>query len=297
MRRNLPPFAALRAFEAAARHNSFKMAAEDICLSASAISHQVRSLEEYLGVNLFIREKGKPQLTSVGAAYLEKIQDILGQLDLATSEISGRGRRSSLVVNLLPSLTSCWLLPRLSVYQSVNPDVDIKLLGSYTPQEFSSGDIDLAIRYGHGDWTGMISDFLFHDELFLVCSPRQVADLPPTDRLHELSEHTLIHCSQHPAEWQQWFELAGGGELEIKHRIDLDSRALVLDAVAEELGIAIGRTPFANDHIENKRLCDPYHLRMRTGKGYYLVYPEHHAGYENVAKFRTWLLAESGQDC
>ncbi len=296
MRRNIPPFASLRAFEAAARHNSFKLAAEDLCLSASAISHQVRSLEEQLGVNLFSREKGKIKLTAAGANYLDKIQDIFDQLDLATREIPRRGKRCSLVVNLFPSMASCWLLPRLQVFQAANPDVDIKLLGSFSPLEFSSDDIDLAIRYGSGDWAGLCSDFLFYDELFLICSPRQVTELPLSDRLHELSEHTLIHCSHHPNEWQQWFEMAGSGELEIKHRMDLDSRSLVLDAVAGGLGIAIGRTPFTNDYIENKRVCDPYHLRLRSGMGYYLVYPEHHAGYETVVKFRDWLLAESGRE-
>ncbi len=294
MRRNIPPFASLRAFEAAARHNSFKLAAEDICLSTSAISHQVRSLEEQLGVNLFSREKGKIKLTGAGADYLDKIQEIFDQLDLATREISKRGKRCSLVVNLLPSMASCWLLPRLPVFQAANPDVDIKLLGSFSPLEFSSDDIDLAIRYGSGNWTGLCSDFLFYDELFLICSPLQVTKLPPPDRLHELSEHTLIHCSHHPDEWQQWFEMAGSDELEIKHRMDLGSRSLVLDAVTEGLGIAIGRTPFTNDYIESNRVCDPYHMRMRSAMGYYLVYPEHHAGYENVVKFRDWLLAESG---
>ncbi len=295
MRRNLPPFSALRAFEAAARHDSFKLAAEDICLSASAISHQVRALESYLGVSLFSREKGKPRLTSAGIDYLNKIQDIFNQLDLATSEISARGRRNSLVINLLPSMASCWLLPRLSVYQTANPSVDIKLLGSYSPLEFSSDDIDLGIRYGKGDWTGLCSEFLFSEELFLICHPGQIDDLPQPDRLHELSEHTLIHCNQHSDEWQQWFEMAGCGELQIKHRLDLDSRALVLEAVAEGLGIAIGRTPLTKDYIESKRICDPYNIRMSTGMGYYLVYPEHHADYENVAKFRDWLLAESGR--
>ncbi len=295
MRRNLPPFASLRAFEAAARHNSFKLAAEDICLSPSAISHQVRSLEEQLGVNLFNREKGKIKLTDPGAVYLDKLQGIFDQLDLATREISKRGKRSSLVVNLLPSMASCWLLPRLPVFQATNPGVDIKLLGSFAPLEFSSDDIDLAIRYGSGDWTGLHSDFLFNDELFLICSPQQAPSLPPPERLHELSEHTLIHCSLHPNEWQQWFEMAGSGELEIKRRIDLDSRSLVLDAVAGDLGIAIGRTPFTDDYIESERVCDPYHLRLRSDKGYYLVYPEHHVGYDNVVKFRDWLLSECGQ--
>ncbi|MGH3848473.1 MAG: transcriptional regulator GcvA [Pseudonocardiaceae bacterium] len=293
MRRRLPPFAALRAFEAAARYNSFKKAAEDICLSASAVSHQVRSLEEFLGVQLFYRESGKPILTTAGAAYLANINEILDRLDAATSDISGLGKRRSLVVNVFPSLVSCWLLPRLPVYQSANPDVDIKFLTSYTPLEFGAGDIDLAIRYGNGDWPGMHSDFMLHDELFLVCSPRLLDKLPPIDRLDELSEQTFIHCATDPSEWRQWLDMSGHSELAIKRRMDFENRSLVLEAVAGGLGIAIGRLPYVLNYLESGRLCVPYALRLRTGMDYYLVYPEHHSTYANVQSFSTWLLGES----
>lgn len=290
--RRLPPFAALRAFEAAARYNNFKKAAEDICLSASAVSHQVRSLEEFLGVQLFHRESGKPQLTATGADYLRSIQDIFNRLDVATNDITARSKRRTLVVNLYPSLASCWLLSRLPAFRAGNPDVDIKFLSSVTPLEFGREDIDVAIRYGDGDWVGMRSDFLFHDELFLVCGPQLAERLPPLDQLEALSEQTFLYCSQDPDEWPQWFQTAGTRPPEVRHRMDFDSRAQVLEAVAGGLGIAIGRQPYMANFIESGRLCSPYPIRLRTGMGYYLVYPEHHAGYENVESFRTWMLEE-----
>jgi LysR family glycine cleavage system transcriptional activator len=293
MRRRLPPFAALRAFEAAARYGSFKKAAEDVCLSASAISHQVRSLEEFLGVKLFNRDSGKPVLTTAGMAYIESINEIFDRLDAATNNVSARGERRALVINVFPSLVSCWLLARLPTYQAANPEVDIKFLSSYIPLEFGSGDIDLAIRYGDGDWPGMHSVFLLHDELFLVCSPELMEQLPPLDRLEELKNFTFIHCAQDTEEWKQWAGMANYEDLEMKSRMEFDSRSLVLEAVSRGLGIAIGRLPYALSFLESGKICAPYPVRLRTGSDYYLVYPEHHGTYSNVKSFQTWLLNES----
>ncbi len=295
MRRRLPPFAALRAFEAAGRHDNFKKAAEDIDLSASAVSHQVRSLEEYLGVQLFNREGGKPQLTSAGANYLESIQFIFDKLEAATKNISEYNSHPSLVVNLFHSLASCWLIPHLPHFQKKYPDLDIKLLSTYEPIEFTSGDIDLAIRYGEGNWPGLKCDLLFQDELSLVCSPEMAEKLPPLNQAAELCHFTQIRCSLDPSEWQDWFQQARVEMPEFKNSLELDSRALALEAAAKGLGIAIGRIPFVIDDLKTERLCDPYSLNLGCKQGYYLVYPEHHASHANVACFREWLLDESNR--
>jgi len=292
MRRRLPPFAALRAFEAAGLHENFKKAAEDIDLSASAISHQVRSLEEYLGVQLFSRESGKPRLTDTGALYLENIQSLFDKLEVATKNISERNSRQSLVVNLFHSLASCWLIPRLPLFQKEHAGVDIKLLSSYEPIEFTSGDIDLAIRYGEGNWTGLKSELLFHDELSLVCSPAIAEKLPSLDRVAALGEFTQIRCSLEPSEWQTWFQQANVEMPRFRNSLEFDSRALVLDAAASGLGVAIGRMPYVIDDLDAGRLCDPYSLNLSCKEGYYLVYPEHHSSYTNAACFREWLLEE-----
>lgn len=292
MPRRLPPFAALRAFEAAAMHNNFKKAAEDIHLSASAVSHQVRSLEEYLGVQLFSRESGKPRLTNAGAIYLEDIQLIFDKLEIATKSISERSKRQSLVVNLFHSLASCWLIPHLSVFQKEHPEVDIKLLSSYEPVEFTASDIDIAIRYGEGNWVGLKSDFLFHDELTLVCSPELAEKLPPLDQASQLKAFTQIRCDLDPSEWKSWFNQAKVDMPEFQNSLELDSRAQVLEAAAGGLGIAIGRMPYVHEDLKNGRLCTPYALKFRCQQRYYLVYPEHHSNYTSVACFREWLLQE-----
>lgn len=290
--RRLPPFAALRSFEAAARHNNFKLAAEDVCLSASAISHQVRSLEEYLGIQLFHREKGKPILTRTGAVYLESIKEIFDNLESATNAVTQRGKRSSLTLNLLHSLASCWLLSLLPKLKIRHPGLDIKLLSATGPVEFSSDDIDAAIRYGDGSWLGLHSDFLMEDELLLVCSPEVAKSLPAIGKLEQLAEQTLIHCSLSPDEWKDWLNAAGNDSFTSSHWLDLDSRGLVLEAASSGLGIAIGRMPYVSEYLKTGRLVEPYYTRVKTGKGYYLVYPEHHANFDNVVNLRQWLLEE-----
>ncbi len=288
--RKFPPFAALRSFEAAARRNSFKLAAEDVCLSPSAVSHQVRSLEEYLGVQLFYREKGKPNLTSVGAIYLEKIDDIFDRLENATKEVKDRGKRPSITLQLLHSLASCWLLALLPELKIRHPDLDIKLLSSTNVVEFSAGDFDAAIRYGDGNWPGLCSDFLVEDEQFLVCSPEIAKSLPKHENLEQLSSQTLIRSSLEPDEWNNWFEAAGINPISGTNWIELDTRSLVLEAAASGLGIAIGRLPFVTSYLNSGRLIEPYNVRRKTGKGYYLVYPEYHAKFETVLNLREWLL-------
>jgi LysR family glycine cleavage system transcriptional activator len=290
--RRLPPFAALRSFEAAARHNNFKLAAEDVCLSASAVSHQVRSLEEYLGIQLFHREKGKPILTSTGAVYLESIKEVFDILESATNSVTKRSKRSSLTLNLLHSLASCWLLSLLPKLKTKHPELDIKLLSATGPVEFSSDDIDAAIRYGDGNWLGLQSNFLMEDELLLVCSPEIAKSLPSIKQIEALSQQTLIHCSLAADEWKNWLLAAGSDSFTSSHWLDLDSRGLVLEAASSGLGIAIGRMPYVAEYLKSGRLVEPYPIRVKTGKGYYLVYPEHHANFDNVVKLREWLLEE-----
>ncbi len=292
MRRRLPPFAALRAFEAAGLNSNFRKAAEDIGLTASAISHQIRSLEEFLGVQLFNREGGKPELTSAGAIYLEHIQSLFDDLEDATKIISQRSERRSLVVNLFHSLASCWLIPRLPLFQKTHSEIDIKLLTSFEPIEFTSADIDVAIRYGDGNWAGLKSDLLFRDKISLVCSPDIAAKLPPLEQVTELNSFTQIRCSLDPLEWQDWAQKANIELANFANTLDLDSRALVIEAAAGGSGLAIGRLPYIIDDLNSGRLCDPYELNLDCERGYYLVYPEHHAGYSNVGHFRRWLLDE-----
>lgn len=294
MRRNLPPFTALKAFELAARHDSFRTAALEACQTPSAVSHQIRSLEVFLQVKLFDRDKGKSSLTPAGEEYLSTVQSLFTQLEEAGERLSRHNDQKTLRLNLSHSLASCWLLPLLPDYQAQHPDIDIKLLNSEQPLDLTASNIDIAIRYGTGHWPGLRSQFLMHEELFIVCHPSQLAALPPADQWHKLAEDfPLIHYSHNKHEWRDWFKEAGVGQVQIRHRIELDSRQLVLQAVANGLGLGIGRASYASDLIAKGLIALAYPMRKATDNGYYLVTQLSNRHSQKTEDFSNWLLAQS----
>ena len=291
MRRNLPPFAALKAFELAARHDSFRTAAIEAYQTPSAVSHQIRKLETFLQVKLFDRNRGKSSLTAAGEEYLKTVQSLFTELEEAGERLSRHNDPNTLRVNLSHTLACCWLLPLLPAYQSLHPDVDIKLINSEQPMNLASNNVDIAICYGTGHWPGLRSEFLMHEELFIVCHPDQLNDLPPLDQLHKLAESfPLIHYSQNKHEWRNWFKESGAGQPKIKRRIDLDSRQLVLQAVVNGLGLAIGRASYASDFINKGLLALAYPMRKSTDNGYYLVTEMAGQRSKKTEDFSNWLL-------
>ena len=316
MARSLPPFAALRAFEAAARHSSFKQAAQELNLSPSAISHQVKSLEEYLGVCLFHRTGSGLEVTDMAQSYWSDVATALTLLETASSRIETERDDASLVINLYPSLISSWLLPRLNGYKAANPGVDIRIVSSFEPIQFTGSDIDLAIRYGDGTLPDAMSAFLFEEETVPVCSPSFLARNGPIENSRAIQGSTLICCANDPAEWSDWFAAVGHEDIrsplepsaQNRHtgpapdsdvslpanRIILDTRALVIDAARDGLGIAMARTPYADRFLQSGELIAPVDLKIRTGKDYYLCWPERKSRFRNVVSFRNWLLGSIG---
>ena len=295
MPRDLPPFAALKAFETAARHKSFRAAAKEACQTPSAVSHQIRTLETYLQTKLFDRDTGKSSLTPAGEEYLHTVQSIFQQLEDARARLARHSDPKTLRINLTHTLASCWLLPRLPNFQRRHPELDIKLINSEEPLELLSANIDISLRFGNGHWPGLKAEFLMRDELFIVCRPDLVPSLPDADKLNELATRfTLLHLSRNETEWQDWLQDAGFPGQEIPHRIDLDSRQLVLQAAADGLGIAIGRASYAAEFIRNGRLAIAYPMRKATDNGYYLVYPPGNRN-EKTEQFRNWILDETQQ--
>lgn len=292
MRRKLPPFAALRAFEAAARHGNFKRAAEDTFVSPSAISHQVKALEEFLGVQLFLRDGVKPRLTEAGQEYYQEVQRLFNQLESATARVKSRSQQQALTIHLFPSLASRWLLPRLPTFQKLEPGIDIRLVTSLDAPDFSNGDIDVAIAYGDGHWHGLNAEFLHQEEVFLACHPELASQLPEMGELASNCPFPLIHCSVEPDEWLHWFALTDQPPPSGYKRLEFDGRAMVLDAARDRLGIALGRTPFMQPYLEKGELVKPYPLTFRSGKSYHLVYPRQYESYQSVKAFRRWLLRE-----
>lgn len=315
MGRSIPPFASLRAFEAAARHCSFKKAAEELNLSPSAISHQIKSLEIHLGICLFNRTHNSLELTEVARAYASDVAAALSILETASARVDQARDDAGLVINLFPSLVSAWLLPLLGAFKAQNRDVDVRIVTSLEPIPFTGSDIDVAIRYGEHGPADALSNFLFAEEIVPVCSPSFLAEYGPFGDPGAILDSTLIYCVNNAAEWSQWLHAAGldeavparcmelrehGGpngphddtdEYKPANRMDLDNRTQAIEAARNGLGVAMARTPNADSYLKSGDLVIPIEHKVATGMNYYLCWPERKARFRNVETFRDWLVS------
>lgn len=292
MHRRLPPMAALRAFETAAQLLSFKAAAAQLHRTPSAISHQIRRLEEDLGAALFHRKPEGLQLTEVGREYYRGVSDALGRLGEATSRLRREHGDATVTISLFPSLAVRWLIPRLPDFRSQYPDVEIELVSSVRHADFEGGAIDAAIRFGEGDWSGLRCDPLMAEERLPVCSPALAAGPPPLQSVSDLARCVLLHNGAHPGEWAQWFADAGVEGVAADRGPVLDASNEVLAAAANGLGVALGRRPLVEIDLDGGRLVAPFDASVRSAGLYWLVAPEATAEQPALVAFRTWLRAQ-----
>ena len=292
MRRDLPPFAALKAFEAAAKHSSFKLAADDVSLSASAISHQIRSLEEYLGFQLFIREKGFVKLTEKGQAYHALIEEIFDKLEKSTNEYRVSGAKNKISINLFHSFLSSWLYEKLPDFREKHPDIELSFISSDNPPEYDKYEFDLAIYFGKTPLQNTKSVHLLDDYLTLVCSPEMAEKLPAAEDIFNLEEFPFLHCTCESKEWEMWFNAYDQPCPKEDYILSTNDRSMVLNGAAQNMGLAIGRQPFMDKYLKNGTLVMPYDKRIDTGYKYYLTYPKSLELNKNVISFQNWLVEE-----
>lgn len=299
MARKLPPFASIRAFEAAARHCSFKKAGEELTLTPSAISHQVKSLEDFFGLLLFYRHRSSLELTDMGEHYLQDLTKILDQLEMATNSILSSQEDASLTINLFPSLASNWLVSHMPSLRIEHPEINVRMITSMEPLEFKSSEMDFAIQYLKKEdvekrtKSGFLVDLLFEETIIPVCSKDYIKTNGPLADTGDILEGSLIFCDTESDEWLLWCDSVGLVYKEPKQRVDVDSRSLALKAAADGLGIAMGRTPTHDDYISRGRLITPFPFELVTGYAYYLIYTERKGQMRSVQKFRKWILNTS----
>ena len=296
MARKLPPFASVRAFEAAARHCSFKQAGHELTLTPSAISHQVKSLEDFFGVLLFYRRRSSLELTEAGERYLKDLTKILDELEVATTNVMSSQEGSSLTINLFPSLASTWLVARMPSLRKEYPEINVRMITAVEPLDFKSSEIDFAIRYWKkselekNTKPGFMADLLFDETIIPVCSKEYIESAGPLTEASDILDKSLIFCDTESEEWQLWCNAVDIVYKEPPQRIVVDSRALAVKAAVDGLGIAMGRTPIHDDYIASGRLIAPLPFELVTGYAYYLVYTERKGQMRSVKKFRKWLL-------
>jgi LysR family glycine cleavage system transcriptional activator len=288
----LPSLNGLRAFEAAARHLSFTLAATELNVTQTAISHQIRRLEDELGIKLFIRQNRALALTPKAREYLPGIRAAFNDLRLATDRIQRRGADRVLTVSTLASLAAKWLLPRLSGFQEAHPDIDVRITTSTSLVDFRDGDVDAAIRYGRGEWPGLRADWLMADELFPVCSPALLKGPRALKRPEDLANHVLLHSSNNDDDWRLWLTAAGlPTDISKQPGATFDLIFMTVQAAIDGVGVAIGRTSYVQDDIAKGRLVAPFKIALPANAGFYVVSPPETADRPKLAAFRNWLMA------
>jgi LysR family glycine cleavage system transcriptional activator len=306
MTERLPPLNALKAFEAAARHASVRKAARELNVSPAAVSHQIRNLEATLGVQLFQRLNRALRLTPAGQAALPLLRDGFGRLAAAVQQLRAEERRPALRVWAPPSFAAKWLVPRLSRFAALHPDIDIRLaaspalIGGGAPTGASSGfrpeGADLAIRFGEGDWEGGQVEKLMAVCALPLCSPRLLAGKRPLRRPDDLRHHTLLHDDTDYAgrpEWHAWLAAAGVAGIDAARGPRFNQAALAIDAAADGQGVALTLEPLARADLAVGRLAAPFDVRLGLRPAYYVVWPHGLAEAPMASLFRRWLAIEA----
>ena len=282
----------LLAFEAAGRHRSFKKAAAELHVTPSAVSRQIQMLEEDLGTPLFRRLHRGLDLTPAGASYLIEVTDALLRLDRAGGAVRASGDTRALRISVLHGFAGNWLVPRLPRFQTAHPDVELRLEATSAYADFRHDDVDLAIRYGDGDWPGLHAEALLDLDVFPVCQPSLARGKPPIRKPTDLANHTWLEDVRVPDAWPRWLKVAGIEGLRPRRLLRYDNSQLVLDAATAGLGIALAADLVAERHLRERRLMRPFPIADRSPQTYHLVARPADLEKPGIKAFRTWIRAE-----
>jgi len=285
----LPPLNALRAFEASARQLSFTKAAEELFVTQAAISHQVKSLEEFLGIKLFMRKNRSLLLSEEGQSYYLDIKDVFNQLHDATEKLLARGAKGAITVSLQPSFAIQWLVPRLNAFNLLHPDIDVRIKAVDQPDNSLTEDVDVAIYYGRGRWENLHADRLQQGYLVPVCSPLLLTGNKKLDKLADLTDHTLLHDTSR-RDWKRWFKEIGVKGTNVNHGPIFSHSSMVVQAAVHGQGIALAHNVLAKPEIDSGRLIKPFKQVLRSKNSYYVVCRENQVDIGKISAFRDWVL-------
>lgn len=296
-----PPLNACRVFEAAARLGSFVRAGDELHVSSTAVSHQIKLLEAWLGRRLFQRHPSGVSLTDAGLALLPVLGEALERLTQGVEAVAGRAPSRLVRISAQPNFALKWLVPRLKRFMDLYPAVEVHLITDKRSLDLASENIDIAVRYFDALPVGLqeISakaaaelaiDELLRAELTPVASPLL---LPPgaACSAKRLRDFTLLHMLSSPGDWQQWLEAAGVNDVDSKRGPKFDSYALTIEAAVHGIGIAIGRSAFLADDLASGRLVAPFPLRLASQSAWFLLTSRRTSPH--AALFRKWILAEA----
>ena len=291
MARRLPPLNALRAFEAGARHLSFTKAAEELHVTQAAVSHQVKLLEEDLGVSLFRRMTRKLALTEEGRALMRVAGEALDAIAGEAARLRDAPGGRTLSLSLIPTFGVKWLAPRLGRFWAAHPDIDLRLHHSIHLVDFARDEVDAAVRWGGGAWPGVEAVYLMRAGLVPVCSPALCKGPPALNVPDDLRHHTLLHERDY-VDWAQWLAVAGAREVEARRGPIIDDPSVLHQAAIDGQGVALESESIVRADLEAGRLVKPFDVDLDEHNAYYLVAPPRHFDRPNVQAFRDFLLSE-----
>jgi len=298
--RQLPPLNALRAFEAAARHMSFSKAAEELNVTPAAISQQIRALEDIAGVKLFRRLTRALLLTDAGRIALPAMTEGLDLLAEGYTAMRRQEEAGLLTVSVAPSLGAKWLVPRLEGFRTLYPQFDIRIDATDRLADFQRGDVDVALRYGDGNYDGMDVRCLMSELAAPVCSPSLLTGIHPLRSPEDLRHHTLLHSQwrmQHPfaPNWRMWLKASGLTDIDPEHGPRFSEDNLVAQAAIAGQGVALVGQAVAAADLRAGLLVHPFGAPSdkHQSYSYYVVYPKEDATRPKVRAFTEWVLQEA----
>jgi LysR family glycine cleavage system transcriptional activator len=307
MARRLPSLGSFRVFEAVARHMNFTRAGDELCVTQGAVSRSIRGLEDDLGVPLFVRLPRKLELTEEGRSLSLSTRDALDMLERAVLRISNRGDARILTINVLPTFATKWLMPKLVEFNQLHSNIEVRLITSIRPVDFSNEDVDVAIRVGRIDisasevpapridlvmtetFTGVRAEHLLPDALVPLVSPALLKKTGPVKRIADLAKFTLIHNTTRKNAWPDWLGAAGETKVDATKGLFFGHFFLALQAAANGQGVALIPRVLAEDDIAARRLVVPINQPIQSAGAYFLLCRQHHWDVPKVRIFREWL--------
>ncbi len=298
MKRSLLPLNALRAFDAAARHMSFKLAADDLSVTPAAISQQIRSLEDFLGVELFRRTNRSLVLTEAAQLSLAPLKQAFEHMEEAVDILTDSKTSNVLKVSVSPSFASKWLVPRIARFYARRPDAVVKISATMILTDFKVEDTDIAIRYGLGKYDGLFVEEILRETIFPVCSPELLEKSNLTSP-EGILEHTLIHDDstvedESAPNWSMWLKAAGVDIPDGTPALHFNNNALAIEAAVAGRGVALARSAIAEEDLKAGRLGKPFGEAVPIDFAHHVVCPEDKLKNERVMEFIDWLRDETG---
>jgi LysR family glycine cleavage system transcriptional activator len=294
---HLPPLSALRAFEAAARLQSFSKAADELAVTPAAISHQIHALEEDLGISLFNRRNRAVELTASARVLLPGLSEAFAGIQTSVRRLRAHNDTGTLNVTASPSFAGKWLVQRLHRFQEQDPEIDVRISATDTMIDMSRGDFDIAIRYGTGHYPGLV-ELLLKNEVFPACSPALLRDGPPLETPADLRNHALIHDQQIDRDplaptWSMWLKAAKVDDFVAMHGLSFNNNVLALEAALAGHGVTLAYSTTAAADIAAGRLVRLFSLSLPDNFAYYIVTAPGALERPKVKAFRDWLRQEA----